>query len=121
MSRNICKEIKFNQEEQEIMRKHAEKAGKRLGTYIREAAVNGEIRLYNMRQFEHLIMKFQNVVREINDIAKVVNSTQTVCAKDIEDMKKSFNYLDIVFENYLLPHRYEVFKYEPPPVSRKGG
>ncbi len=112
MSRNICKEIKFNQEEQEIMRKHAEKANKRLGTYIREAAVNGEIRLYNMRQFEHLIMKFQNVGREINEIAKVVNSTQTVCAKDIEDMKKSFNYLDIVFENYLLPIKFDFFNNE---------
>ena len=53
-------------------------------------------------------MSFNRIGNELNQIAKVANSTQSVYAKDIEDMKKSYEYLETVFENYLLPLKEEV-------------
>ena len=53
-------------------------------------------------------MSFNRIGNELNQIAKVVNSTQSVYAKDIEDMKKSFEYFRAVFENYLQPLKCEV-------------
>ena len=109
MARNICKEIKLCGEEMEIIRKCAEKRGKRVGTYIRETAVDGKIKIYDLRQFDNLIMSFNRIGNEINPIAKVINSTGTITKKDIEDLKNSVADLKAVFENYLLPLTFDFF------------
>lgn len=112
MARNICKEIKLSGEEMEIIRKCAENRGKRVGTYIREISVLGEIRIYDLRQFDYLTMSFNRIGNEINPIAEVVNSTQEITKKDIEDLGKSIDYLKAVFENYLLPLKFDFFNNE---------
>lgn len=106
--RTIEKHIKYNAEEWEIISKKSSALGQRAGTFIREMSVRGVIKNYDMKQFNHLIMSFNRIGNEFNQIAKVVNSTQSVYAKDIEDLKKSFEYLETVFENYLLPLKEEV-------------
>lgn len=100
---NKEKKIYFSPEEWEKVCKKAEMLNQRTGTYIRNIAVNGIIKSYDMKQFNHLIMSFNRIGNEINQIVKVANSTQSVYEKDFEDMKKSFEYLQTVFENYLLP------------------
>ncbi|MCM1059875.1 MAG: MobC family plasmid mobilization relaxosome protein [Eubacterium sp.] len=106
--RIIEKHIKYNAEEWEIISRNAAALGKRTGTYIREMSVQSVIKNYDMQQFNHLIVSFNRIGNELNQIAKVVNSTQAVYGKDIEDMKKSFKYFRAVFENYLLPLECEV-------------
>lgn len=106
--RTIEKHIKYNAEEWKIVSEKAAALGKRAGTFIREISVQGVIKNYDMKQFNHLIMSFNRIGNELNQIAKVVNSTQSVYAKDIEDLKNSFNDLEVVFENYLLPLKEEV-------------
>lgn len=106
--RNIEKHIKYNAEEWKIVSEKAAALGKRTGTFIREISVQGVIKNYDMKQFNHLIMSFNRIGNELNQIAKVANSTQSIYAKDIEDMKNSYAYLETVFENYLLPLKEEV-------------
>lgn len=106
--RTIEKHIKYNAEEWKIISKNAAALGKRTGTFIREISVCGVIKNYDMKQFNHLIMSFNRIGNEINQIAKVANSTQSVYSKDVEDLKKSFADLQTVFENYLLPLKDEV-------------
>lgn len=112
MARKICKEIKLSENEMEIIRKCAEKRGKRVGSYIREISVLGEIRIYDLSQLDHLIMSFNRIGNEINSIAEVVNSTKEIAKKDIEDLGKSVDYLKAVFENYLLPLEFDFFSNE---------
>lgn len=106
--RTIEKHIKYNAEEWKIVSEKAAALGKRAGTFIREISVQGVIKNYDMKQFNHLIMSFNRIGNELNQIAKVANSTQSVYVKDIEDMKNSFNDLEVVFENYLMPLKEEV-------------
>ncbi|MDE5576468.1 MAG: hypothetical protein K2J11_03665 [Oscillospiraceae bacterium] len=112
MGRKICKEIKYSEDEKKILSKCAEKRNKRIGTFIREVSVSGEIRIYDLRQIDHLIMSFNRIGNEINSIAEVVNSTRTVTKKDIEDLGKSVEYLKTVIENYLLPLKFDLFNNE---------
>lgn len=112
MGRKICKEIKYSEDEKEIIRKCAEKRNKRIGTYIREAAVGGKIKIYNLTQLNYLVMSFNRIGNEINPIAEVVNSTRTITKKDIEDLCESVDYLKTVMENYLLPLKFEFFNNE---------
>ena len=102
-NRYIRKEIKLSPEEWKIIRKRAAALGQSTGTYIRRISVQGIIKTFDMKQFNHLIMSFNRIGNEVNQIARVANSTKSVYAKDIEDLKKSFDELQIVFANYLLP------------------
>ena len=106
--RNKSKLIKFSSEEWQTVCERAAALRKRTGTFIREISVQGIIKNYDMKQFNHLIMSFNRIGNELNQIAKVANSTQSIYVKDIEDMKKSFEYLEAVFENYLLPLKEKV-------------
>ena len=109
MGRKICKEIKYSEDEKKIISKCAEKRNNRIGTYIREIAVGGIIKIYDLKQLEHLVMSFNRIGNEINPIAEVVNSTRTITKKDIEDLGKSVEYLKTVFEYYLLPLKFDFF------------
>ena len=95
--------VYFSPEEWEKVCQRAAALNQRTGTYIRKIAVEGNIKNFDVKQFNHLIMSFNRIGNEINQIVKVANSTQSVYAKDFEDMKKSFEYLETVFANYLLP------------------
>lgn len=106
--RTIEKHIKYNAEEWKIVSKKAAVLNQRAGTFIREMSVQGVIKNYDMKQFNHLVMSFNRIGNELNQIAKIANSTQSIYAKDIEDMKKSYEYLHTVFKNYLLPLKCEI-------------
>ena len=112
MGRKICKEIKYSEDERKIISKCAEKRNKRIGTYIREIAVGGIIKIYDLRQFDYLVMSFNRIGNEINPIAEVVNSTRTITKKDIEDLVKSVDYLKTLMEYYLLPLKFDFFNNE---------
>lgn len=101
--RDIRKEIKFNTEEWDIICQKAETAGMRTGTYIRQIAVQGCIKRYEVDKFNGLRISLNKVANELNQIAKVANSTQSVYAKDIEDMQGQMKYLKMIFENYYKP------------------
>ena len=106
--RNKAKLIKFSPEEWDIICQRAAALNQRTGTYIREISVQGVIKNYDTKQFMHLVMSFNRIGNEINQIVKVANSTNAVYAKDLEDMKKRFEELETVFDNYLLPLKCEV-------------
>lgn len=101
--RYIRKEVKFNPDEWHTVCERAAALNQRTGTYIRGIAVKGNIKSFDMKQFNHLIMSFNRIGNEINQIVRVANSTKSIYAKDLEDMKKSFEDLRTVFANYLLP------------------
>ena len=56
--RTIEKHIKYNAEEWDIISKKAAALNQRAGTFIREMSVQGVIKNYDMKQFNHLIMSF---------------------------------------------------------------
>ena len=101
--RNKAKLIKFSPDEWPTVCERAAALGQRTGTYIRRIAVRGSVKSFDMKQFNHLIMSFNRIGNEINQIVRVANSTKSIYAKDLEDMKKSFEDLRTVFANYLLP------------------
>lgn len=95
------KKVYFNPEEWDVVCEKASYLHMRVGTYIRKIAVQGEIKHYDMSELNSLKMSFNRIGIELNQIAKVANSTQSVYQKDIEDMKKEMDYFRRVMRNYL--------------------
>ncbi len=95
--------VYFSPQEWEIVCRRAEKCGKRTGTFIRDIAVQGTINIFDTKPINSFLISFNRIGNEINQIAKVANSTQSIYAKDIEDLKTSFGFLDNMIRNYLKP------------------
>ena len=95
------KKVYFNPYEWEIVCKRAAALNMRTGTYIREIAVRGVIKYYDMAQLNNLRMSFNRISYVLNQIAIVANSTQSIYRKDVEDMQKQMKYFTRVMENYL--------------------
>ena len=96
-----AKLVYFKPADWEIVCKRAKAVNMKTGTYIREIAVRGEIKHYDMVQLNNLRMSFNRISYELNQIAKVANSSQSIYQKDIEDMQKQMDYFTRVMENYL--------------------
>lgn len=77
------------------------------GVYIREIALKGSVKKVDLKQLNHLRMSFVSIGTQLNQIAKVANSTQSIYAKDIEEMREQFEYLRDVFNDYLVPLKSE--------------
>lgn len=93
--------IGFSEEEWEVVCRKAEKAKMRTGTYVRTVAVEGELKIYDMSDTVNLMRSFNAIGTNLNQIARVVNSTGAVYQKDIDEMKSQFEYFHEVMNNYL--------------------
>ncbi len=98
---NKEKKVYFSPEEWRIVCDRAATLGIRTGTYIRKIAVRGMIKSFDMKQFNNLIVSFNRIGNELNQIAMVANSTGSIYQKDIEDMRETYKYLKTVFTDYL--------------------
>lgn len=98
---NKEKKVYFSPEEWRIVCDRAAALGQRTGTYIRNIAVRGMIKSFDVKQFNNLIVSFNRIGNELNQIAMVANSTGSIYQKDIEDMRETYKYLKTVFTDYL--------------------
>ena len=98
----IKKLVGFTVEDWKIVCKKAKASKLRVGTYIRVAAVKGEIRIYELRELIALKSALNSIGSNLNQIARVVNSTGSVYQKDIEEMQSNFKYFKNAIKNYLI-------------------
>lgn len=95
--------IRVNSDEYEVIKKKADKLNLRVAVYIRRMAVKGEIKRYDLSELRDITRSFRMIGTELNQIAKVANSTGEVTGKAVEEIQRQFEILEGVFENYLKP------------------
>lgn len=93
--------IYFHPEQWNIVCRKAKAAKMRNGTYVRRMAVNGEVKIYELKELSALKRVFLSIGNNVNQIAEVANSSGSVYQKDIEDLQKEFKYFRSVMKNYL--------------------
>ncbi len=101
------KKVYFKPAEWKLVCKRAAAVNMRTATFIREIAVKGSVKKVDLKQLNHLRMSFVSIGTQLNQIAMVANSTQSIYAKDIEEMREQFEYLREVFNDYLVPLKSE--------------
>lgn len=101
------KKVYFKPAEWKLVCKRAATVNMRTATFIREIAVKGSVKKVDLKQLNHLRMSFVSIGTQLNQIAMVANSTQSIYAKDIEEMREQFEYLREVFNDYLVPLKSE--------------
>ena len=106
--RSKTKIIKFHADEWNDVCERAEFLGKKTAPFIREMSVFGEMKNYDMKQFNNLLTSFNRIGCELKQILKIAEMSQSPHIEEIEKMIKRYDELSRTFENYLLPLKEEV-------------
>ncbi len=108
MNRNIVMKFRATEEEAADIRRKASAAGMNVSRFLRTAAVNSQVVLYNTADIYGLRSDLRRIGNNINQIAMVVNSNRAVYQSDVRDLKKQFSELSEKLNEYLKPLSYEV-------------
>lgn len=106
--RSKTKIIKFHLDEWDAVCERAEFLGKKTAPFIREMSVFGEMKKYDMKQFNNLLISFNRIGCELRQILKVAENSNSPYTEEIEKMIKQYDKLGRTFENYLLLLKEEV-------------
>lgn len=108
MNRNTIMKFRATEEESAEIRRKAAAAGMTVSRFLRTAAVNSQVVLYNTADLFGLRSDIRKIGNNINQIAMVVNSNRAVYQSDVRELKKQFSELSERLNEYLKPLSYEV-------------
>ena len=92
MEKKIRKEIKYSNEEWNKVVELSAKSGKLPAAYIRNQALNIKIKIIDYLSPDDGVPGMRNKFhREMNEVAKAVNISKAVYAKDVEDVENIIN------------------------------
>lgn len=92
MEKKIRKEIKYSDEEWNKVTELSAKSGKLPASYIRDQALNIKIKIIDYLSPDDGVPGMRNKFhREMNEVAKTVNISKAVYAKDVEDVENIIN------------------------------
>ena len=92
MEKKIRKEIKYSEEEWNKVVELSAKSGKLPAAYIRDQALNIKIKVIDYLSPDDGVPGMRNKFhREMNEVAKAVNISKAVYAKDVEDVENIIN------------------------------
>lgn len=92
MENKIRKEIKYSDEEWNKVVELSAKSGKLPAAYIRDQALNIKIKIIDYLSPDDGVPGMRNKFhREMNEVAKAVNISKAVYAKDVEDVENIIN------------------------------
>ena len=108
MNRTTIMKFRATEEEAAEIRRKANAAGMTVSRFLRTAAVNSQVVLYNTADLFGLRSEIKKIGNNINQIAMVVNSNRAVYQSDVRELKKQFSELSEKLNEHLKPLSYEV-------------
>ncbi|MCR5805698.1 MAG: MobC family plasmid mobilization relaxosome protein [Oscillospiraceae bacterium] len=102
----VLRKIYFDRKEWEEVCRRAEITGKKPNKFIREMSVFGEVKFYDFSAYKTLVYDLRSIGENINQIARVANTTGSIYEKDIRDIKTELTKLEGVFDNYFTGFTY---------------
>ena len=108
MNRNTIMKFRATEEEASEIRHKAAAAGMTVSRFLRTAAVNSQVVLYNTADIFGLRSDLKRIGNNINQITMVVNSNRSVYQSDVRELKKQFSELSEKLNEHLKPLSYEV-------------
>lgn len=108
MNRTTIMKFRATEEEASEIRRKADASGMTVSRFLRTAAVNGQVVLYNTADLFGLRSEIKKIGNNINQIAMVVNTNRAVYQSDVRDLKNQFSELSKNLNEHLKPLSYEV-------------
>ena len=106
MRRNIQKLIRFSEEEWNDVERRAKAAGMKPAVFVRNISSRGQIKIYDLDEYQSMSYPMRGIWNEMNQIAKVANSTHSVYEKDVSELKAETERLKMLFDDYFSGLKY---------------
>ena len=101
MARNKSILIRISDEEIEKIRSNAAKAQMSISKYLRTAALENKIKVYDMAAVNELALQFHKIGVNINQITAMVNQTGIVYKNDLENLFKETSAMKKQMDSFL--------------------
>ena len=108
MNRTVIMKFRATEEEASEIRRKAAAAGMNVSKFLRTAAVNSQVVLYNTADIYGLRSDLRRIGNNINQIAMVANSNRSVYLSDVRELRKQLNEMSGSITDHLKPLSYEV-------------
>lgn len=108
--RTIKKIVRFSETEWAKIEKRAAAVSMRPCVFLREIGLHGKIKIFDVENFIGLKVPMHSISDNVNQIAKVANSTGSIYAKDIEDLRSEIKRLKSLFEEQFSELRYSSYE-----------
>ena len=108
MNRTVIMKFRATEEEASEIRRKAAAAGMTVSRFLRTAAMNSQVVLYNTADVFGLRSDLRRIGNNINQIAMVMNSNKSVYLSDVSDLRKQLNEMSRSIAEHLKPLSYEV-------------
>ena len=108
MNRTTIMKFRATEEEAAEIRRKANAAGMTVSRFLRTAAVNSQVVLYNTADIYGLRSDLRRIGTNINQIAMVANSNKSVYLSDVRELQKQLNEMNRSIAEHLKPLSYEV-------------
>lgn len=105
-----AKTVYYDPDEWKKIEANAARAKMRTATYIRKIAVEGKIMKFDLSRYETLVYFLRGLAAATNEIARTVNTTGEITAKDIEDLKSMQDDLDEVSKTHFTGLNYTLLQ-----------
>ena len=103
MNRNTIMKFRATEEEAAEIRRKAAAAGMTVSRFLRTAAVNSQVVLYNTADVFGIRSEIKKIGNNINQIAMVVNSEKSVFKGDIDSLRREVKKISEEFHSYISP------------------
>ena len=108
LKRNIKMKFRVTPEERKLIeQKMALLPTKQIGAYLRKMAIDGYIIYTDLSEIKEFQKELQAIGRNINQIAKRINSTDSVYSTDIAEIKERLDEIWQLQRRILLSLRFE--------------
>ena len=108
LKRNIQMKFRVTPDERKLIeQKMALLPTKQIGAYLRKMAIDGLIIYTDLSEFKEFQKELQAIGRNINQIAKRVNSTSNIYETDIAEIKERLDEIWQLQRRILLSLRFE--------------
>lgn len=81
------KEIVYSTEEWEQIEKQAAECHLKTSTFIRAMSLNGEVKVVDLKELAPLLNGMRVISKNINQVAKKANETNSIYAADVEKLR----------------------------------
>ena len=105
MARDIVIKFRVSENEAERIKRNAEKARMSISKYLRTAALEEKINVYDMSAVNELALQFHKIGVNINQITAMINQTKSVYKNDADNLNKEFSKMKNSMETFL--HQFE--------------
>ena len=95
------KEIVYSAEEWEQIEKQAAECHLKTSTFIRAMSLNGKIKVVDLKDLAPLLNGMRIISKNINQVAKKANETNSIYAEDMRKIKASQDELSSILTKFI--------------------